>query len=38
MFKKLKLSKNDCFYILKGTLKVMCEVYYQAKRDKKEAT
>ena len=29
---------NDYFYIEKWTFKVMCEVYYQAKRIKKEAT
>ena len=36
-----KVSKfvgNDYFYIKKWTFKVMCEVYYRAKRDKKEAT
>ena len=31
-------SNNDYFYIEKWTFKVMCEVYYRAKRDKKEAT
>ena len=29
---------NSYFYIEKWTFKVMCEVYYRAKRDKKEAT
>ena len=30
--------RNSYFYIEKWTFKVMCEVYYRAKRDKKEAT
>ena len=30
--------RNDYFYIEKWTFKVMYEVYYRAKRDKKEAT
>ena len=30
--------RNSCFYIEKWTFKVMCEVCYRAKRDKKEAT
>ena len=34
----LEPQKNDYFYIDKWTFKVMCEVYYRAKRDKKEAT
>ena len=29
---------NSCFYIVNWTFKGMCEVYYRAKRDKKEAT
>ena len=29
---------NSYFYIEKWTFKGMCEVYYRAKRDKKEAT
>ena len=31
-------EKNSYFYIDKQTFKIMCEVYYRAKRDKKEAT
>ena len=30
--------RNSYFYIEKWTFKGMCEVYYRAKRDKKEAT
>ena len=30
-------GKNSYFYIEKRTFKVMCEVYYREKRDKKEA-
>ena len=30
--------ENSYFYIEKWTFKVMCEVYYRAKRDKKGAT
>ena len=30
--------KTSYFYIEKWTFKVMCEVYYRAKRDKKEVT
>ena len=33
-----RVFRNSYFYIEKWTLKVMCEVYYRAKRDKKEAT
>ena len=32
------LCNNSCFYIVNWTFKGMCEVYYRAKRDKKEAT
>ena len=31
-------GKNNYFYIEKWTFKIMCEVCYRAKRDKKEAT
>ena len=31
-------NRNSYFYIEKLTFKIMCEVCYQAKRDKKEAT
>ncbi len=31
-------DRNSYFYIEKWTFKGMCEVYYRAKRDKKEAT
>ena len=30
--------KNSYFYIEKWSFKIMCEVCYRAKRDKKEAT
>ena len=30
--------RNSYFYIEKWTFKIMCEVCYRAKRDKKEAT
>ena len=33
-----KMKKNSYFYIEKWTFKIMCEVCYRAKRDKKEAT
>ena len=35
---ELEFQGNSYFYIEKWTFKVMCEVYYRAKRDKKEAT
>ena len=35
---KSRKIRNSYFYIEKWTVKAMCEVYYQAKRDKKEAT
>ena len=31
-------TRNNYFYIEKWTFKIMCEVCYRAKRDKKEAT
>ena len=31
-------QRNSYFYIEKWTFKIMCEVCYRAKRDKKEAT
>ena len=31
-------ERNSYFYIEKWTFKGICEVYYRAKRDKKEAT
>ena len=31
-------ERNSYFYIEKWTFKIMCEVCYRAKRDKKEAT
>ena len=34
----LVLMNNSYFYIEKWTFKIMCEVCYRAKRDKKEAT
>ena len=33
-----KCIQNSYFYIEKWTFKIMCEVCYRAKRDKKEAT
>ena len=38
VFSQVKIINNSYFYIEKWTFKVMCEVYFQAKRDKKEAT
>ena len=32
------MERNSYFYIEKWTFKIMCEVCYRAKRDKKEAT
>ena len=32
------MVRNSYFYIEKWTFKIMCEVCYRAKRDKKEAT
>ena len=36
--RKVKNIGNSYFYIEKWTFKIMCEVCYRAKRDKKEAT
>ena len=36
--KEILLIGNSYFYIEKWTFKIMCEVCYRAKRDKKEAT
>ena len=33
-----EIVRNSYFYIEKWTFKIMCEVCYRAKRDKKEAT
>ena len=33
-----KQTRNSYFYIEKWIFKVMCEVFYRAKRDMKEAT
>ena len=33
-----KFAFNSYFYIEKWTFRIMCEVCYRAKRDKKEAT
>ena len=33
-----KVQRNSYFYIEKWTFKIMCEVCYRAKRDKKEAS
>ena len=33
-----KMATNCYFYIEKWTFKIMCEVCYRAKRDKKKAT
>ena len=33
-----EIFDNSYFYIEKWTFKIMCEVCYRAKRDKKEAT
>ena len=37
-FENLNSLRNSYFYIEKWTFKGMCEIYYRAKRDKKEAT
>ena len=40
LLRKVRKSekRNSYFYIEKWTFKIMCEVCYRAKRDKKEAT